>query len=132
MDISKNKYNEYKLKEDYSSKELALIKQKQINEFKNIINNPSEEFNLYTLIFLEVLLSDIVLISKDNISISSITKRIDELVSKALCITNLDKKAKKILIICNEELRKNDKISVSTKSKLNNIKLEYYKTVTNQ
>ena len=126
-----NNHTEYKLGDEYTPEELASIKNDQLKELEKIIdekiNNSSEELSLYNLIFLENMITDIVTMPKYYIPINSLTNKIDELVSKAPCNTKLDKKAKKILTICNKEFRKNHRLSSSTETELHNIRLEYYR-----
>ena len=132
MNNSETDNIEYKLESDYTPEQIAEIKKEQLSKLENMIDeqiqNSSEEINLYSLIFLENMIVDILKMPKYYLNVNSITKKIDALVNKAPCSSDLDIQAKELLIECNKCLRKDHTISMSLETQLHNIKLEYYRT----
>lgn len=133
MNNLENEHIEYKLESDYTPEQLSSIKKDQLSELENIIdekmNNSSEEFNLYTLIFLEIMIADIIKMPKYYLDVTSIINKINTLISKVTCSSNLDTQAKELLVKCNKSLIKKHSLPLSLETQLHNIKLEYYKTI---
>ena len=89
MNNSETDNIEYKLESDYTPEQLAEIKKEQLSKLENMIDeqiqNSSEEINLYSLIFLENMIVDILKMPKYYLNVNSITKKIDALVNKVPC-----------------------------------------------